>query len=440
MVRTYAEAGVDIDAKGAQVRALVQQLRFRRRGLGAPWGPKGHFAGFVDMGRTALGVCTDSVGTKVLVANEMRRWDTVGVDCVAANVNDMVCAGAEPIAFVDYLAVDTQDPELPRQVGVGLDAGAREANVTIVGGELAVLPELLDGFDLTGTCVGVVEKTKLIDGRGIRPGDRIIGVPSSGFHCNGFTLIRRVLRENAVTVMDPVPKDGRPWGEALLEPTRIYVRPVLAAIRKAKVTGLANITGGGLRNLVRLKPKAEFRITDPLPVPPGILADSLGEKAALRKSGAMGEAKKEGAPEAVDPKVRLARVACGAVLLAVAGTEFVSVVLTRDIVVASLWAVFGFVALATGVYLYKGRFTAWGTAVIVDAFAFFVALVTVDLFVIAALIASFVVLYMFRLPFGVGAWKIESAKEDGRSRALIGERTRNAAGTRCPKCGADTLG
>ena len=266
MVRTYAEAGVDIDAKGAQVRALVDQLRFHRRGVGAPWGPKGHFAGFVDMGRTALGMCTDSVGTKVLVANEMRRWDTVGVDCVAANVNDMVCAGAEPIAFVDYIAVDSQDPELPRQVGVGLDAGAREANVTIVGGELAVMPELLNGFDLVGACFGIVDKKKIIDGRGIRPGDRIVGVPSSGFHCNGFTLIRRVLRENAVTVMDPVPKGGRPWGEALLEPTQIYVRPVLATIRKTKVSGLANITGGGLRNLVRLKPKVEFRITDPLPV------------------------------------------------------------------------------------------------------------------------------------------------------------------------------
>ena len=272
MVRTYAEAGVDIDAKGAQVRALVEQLRFRRRGLGAPWGPKGHFTGFVDMGRTALGMCTDSVGTKVLVANEMRRWDTVGVDCVAANVNDMVCAGAEPIAFVDYIAVDTQDPELPRQVGVGLDAGAREANVTIVGGELAVLPELVNGFDLVGTCFGVVDKKKAIDGAAIRPGDRIIGLPSSGFHCNGYTLIRRVLRDRAVTVMDPVPKGGRPWGEALLEPTRIYVRPVLEAIRRARVTGLANITGGGLRNLVRLKPRVEFRITDPLPPQPEFLA------------------------------------------------------------------------------------------------------------------------------------------------------------------------
>ena len=269
MVRTYAEAGVDIDAKGAQVRALVSQLRFHRRSLpGRPWGPKGHFTGFVDMGRTALGMCTDSVGTKVLVANEMRRWDTVGIDCVAANVNDMVCAGAEPIAFVDYIAVDSHDPELPRQVGVGLDAGAREANVTIVGGELAVMPELLNGFDLVGACFGVVDKRKVIDGKGIRPGHRIIGIPSSGFHCNGYTFLRRVLRDHAVTVMDAVPGDGRPWGDVLLEPSRIYVRPVLAAIRRAPVSGLANITGGGLRNLVRLKPNVEFRVTEPLPPPP----------------------------------------------------------------------------------------------------------------------------------------------------------------------------
>ena len=265
MVRTYAEAGVDIDAKGAQVRALVEQLKFRRRGLGAPWGPKGHFAGFVDFGRTALGMCTDSVGTKVLLANEMRRWDTVGIDCVAANVNDMVSTGAEPVAFVDYLAVDTHDPGLPRQVGLGLDAAARESNVTIVGGELAVMPEVVNGFDLVGTCFGLVDKNKIIDGTAIRPGDRIIGIPSSGFHCNGYTLIRRVLRENAVTVLDSVPKGDRPWGQALLEPTRIYVRPVLAAALTGKVTGLANITGGGLRNLVRIKPNVEFRITDPLP-------------------------------------------------------------------------------------------------------------------------------------------------------------------------------
>ena len=272
MVRTYAESGVDIDAKGAQVAALVKQLTFRRRGTGRPWGPKGHFTGFVDWGRYGLGLCTDSVGTKVLVANEMRRWDTVGIDCVAANANDMVCAGAEPVAFVDYLVVDSQDPELPRQVGLGLDAGAREANVTIVGGELAVMPELLNGFDLVGTCFGIVDKKKLIDGRAIRTGDRILGIPSSGFHCNGYTLIRRVLRDAAVTVMDPVPHSARAWGEVLLEPTRIVVRPVLEAIRRARVTGLANITGGGLRNLIRLKAGVEFRITHPLGVPPEFIA------------------------------------------------------------------------------------------------------------------------------------------------------------------------
>ncbi|HLE46580.1 MAG TPA: AIR synthase-related protein, partial [Thermoplasmata archaeon] len=152
--------------------------------------------------------------------------------------------------------------------GVGLDAGAREANVTIVGGELAVMPELLNGFDLVGTCFGIVEKKKVIDGRAIRTGDRILGIPSSGFHCNGYTLIRRVLRDAAVTVMDPVPHSARAWGEVLLEPTRIYVRPVLEAIRRARVTGLANITGGGLRNLIRLKAGVEFRITHPLGVPP----------------------------------------------------------------------------------------------------------------------------------------------------------------------------
>ncbi len=141
----------------------------------------------------------------------------------------------------------------------------------------------------------------------------------------------------------------------------------------------------------------------------------------------------------VEPKARLARIACAAVLFAVAGTEFVSVVLTRDLVIASLWAIFGFGALGTGVYLYRGRFTAWGTAMILDGFAFLLALATLDLYVLGALVASFVVLYVFRLPFGVGAWKIESAKENDRSRGLIGERTRNPAGATCPKCGADTL-
>ncbi len=264
VVRTYAEAGVDIDRKSAQVAALVKELRFQRRGVGKPFGPKGHFAGFIELGRQALGLCTDSVGTKVLVANEMRRWDTVGYDCVAANVNDMVCAGAEPIAFVDYLVVDSHDAEMTRQIGVGLNAGAKDANVTIVGGEIAVMPEVVNGFDLAGTCFGIVDKAKIVDGHAIRIGDEIVGLASSGIHCNGLTLARRVLREAAITVMDAVTGSDEAWGPALLEPTRIYVPEVLDMVRTIGVTGLANITGGGLRNLIRLKPNVEFRLTDPM--------------------------------------------------------------------------------------------------------------------------------------------------------------------------------
>jgi len=141
----------------------------------------------------------------------------------------------------------------------------------------------------------------------------------------------------------------------------------------------------------------------------------------------------------LDPKVRRARILAGAVLFAVGAAEFASAVFTREIVIAAIWATFGFVALATGLYLYRGRFTAWGTAIIVNTFSLLLALATIDLYVAAALIASFVVLYLFRLPFGVGAWKIESAKENERTRALIEERTRKASGMTCPKCGARTL-
>jgi len=264
VVRTYAAAGVDIDRKGRQVAALIRELAFHRRGRGRPFGPKAHFAGFVDLGRQALGLCTDSVGTKVLVASELRRWDTVGYDVVAANVNDMVCAGAEPIAFVDYLVVDSYNEELARQVGLGLNRGARDANVTIVGGEVAVMPEVVNGFDLAGTCFGVVDKRKIVDGRAIRIGDEIISLPSSGIHCNGLTLARRVVRDAAVSLEDHVPGGSESWGAALLLPTRIYVRPALSSVRAGGVTGIANITGGGLRNLVRLTPKVEFRIADPV--------------------------------------------------------------------------------------------------------------------------------------------------------------------------------
>jgi len=268
VVRTYGEAGVDQGEKAAHIAALVSELAFKRRGLGRPLGRIGHFTGLVDFGKYALSMCADGVGTKLLVANEMRKWDTVGIDCVAMNVNDMICVGAEPLAFVDYFAIESYDREIARQIGVGLNRGAELANVTVIGGEVAVLPEIVRSYDLAGACFGIVEKRKIVDGRAIRPGDVIIGLPSTGIHSNGLTLARRVLRDAVLTVFDKVGGTGRPWGEELLRPTAIYVRPVLRALRRARVHGMAHITGGGVRNLARLKRGVEFRITDPLDPPP----------------------------------------------------------------------------------------------------------------------------------------------------------------------------
>src|SRR5213596_241280 len=263
MVRTYAEAGVSQDEKAAHIAALVSALTYRRRGCGRPLTKIGHLTGLVDFGAYALSLCTDSVGTKVLVAKEMRRWDKIGIDCVATNVNDMICVGAEPIAFVDYVAIESYDREVARQIGVGLNRGAELANVSIIGGEIAVVPELVREFDLAGTCFGVVRKSKIVDGRAIRPGDVIVGLASNGIHSNGLTLARRVLRDASLTVFDKVGESGRPWGEELLEPTAIYVRPVLRALRRAKVHGMAHITGGGRRNLIRLKPNVESGSRNP---------------------------------------------------------------------------------------------------------------------------------------------------------------------------------
>lgn len=264
MVRTYEEAGVSQAEKAAHVAALVSALRYRRRGIGRPLTKIGHFTGLVDFGSYALSLCTDSVGTKVLVAKQMRRWDTIGIDCIAMNVNDTICIGAEPLAFVDYVAIADYDREVARQIGVGLNRGAEMANVSIIGGEVAIVPEVVRELDLAGTCFGVVRKSKIIDGRRIRIGDAIIGVPSTGIHSNGLTLARRVLAEAALTIFDSVGETGRTWGEELLEPTAVYVRPVLRALKRGVIHGMAHITGGGLRNLVRLKPSVEFQVSEPL--------------------------------------------------------------------------------------------------------------------------------------------------------------------------------
>jgi phosphoribosylformylglycinamidine cyclo-ligase len=264
---TYAKAGVNIDKKSSSISALVEHLKYRRKGLGRPIDLPGHFTGLVDFGDYALTLCTDGVGTKLLVADALQKWDTVGIDCIAMNVNDTICVGSEPIAFVDYIAIDKPDERVTSQVGKGLEAGAAMSNMTIVGGEIAVLPELVKGFDLAGTCLGMVRKNKIITGLNVRPGDALIGLPSSGIHSNGLTLARKIVDKNGIGYKEKVKGLNRSIGMELLEPTTIYVKQVLELIKKSDVHGMANITGGGLRNLIRLRKGVGFEIEEPMKRP-----------------------------------------------------------------------------------------------------------------------------------------------------------------------------
>lgn len=261
---TYAKAGVDIEKESQSVQTLVSQIKTKGKGFGKALDLPGHFTGLVDFGDFALSLCTDSIGSKGLIANAMKKWDTVGIDCIAMNVNDMICVGAKPIAFVDYFAVEKHDNKMAKEIGKGLAKGAEMAGVSIIGGEIATLPEIVKGFDLGGTCLGYVEKSKIITGKNITPGDVIIGLRSSGIHSNGLTLARKIVKSKGLTSKDNFPGTKIKIGEELLKPTRIYVKEILEVLEKFEVKGMAHITGGGLRNLPRLKNGVEFRITNPL--------------------------------------------------------------------------------------------------------------------------------------------------------------------------------
>ena len=262
---TYAESGVDIDKEEDAIKGLLSSIKHTRTGIGKPLA--GHYAGMVEFGEYALVLCTDGVGSKVTIADAIKKWDTVGIDCIAMNVNDAICVGAEPLAFVDYLAINDPNPQITKELGKGLEVGAAQANISIIGGETASLPELINGFDLAGTCLAYVKKDKIILGNGIKPGDSIIGLASSGIHSNGYTLARKVLEKGKITYEDTFSKGlypGKTIGEVLLTPTRIYVKEILALLNEIDVRGLAHITGGGLRNLKRLNDSVKYSITDPL--------------------------------------------------------------------------------------------------------------------------------------------------------------------------------
>lgn len=266
----YSRAGVDQNLADLAVTALVRALKptsssFKSRQVL----PSGHFANVIRLdSRLGIALSADGVGTKILIAEEMGRFDTIGIDCVAMNVNDVLCVGAEPIAMLDYLAVDAADPKREGQIGIGLRLGAERAGIEIPGGELAQLGDIVNGFDLAGACFGSVALDSILAGNKIRVGDSVIGIPSTGLHANGYTLARRAL-EGLALDSDPGNSLGRPLGDVLMEPTEIYVKPVLELLHSGiAVRGLAHITSLGFENLLRLDAEVGYDIDDPLPVPP----------------------------------------------------------------------------------------------------------------------------------------------------------------------------
>ena len=257
---TYADSGVDIFKEEKTVSSLTMMVKAGRKGFGKALNIKGHYAGLVDFGKHALTLCTDGVGSKVIIADEMKKWDTVGIDCIAMNVNDCICVGATPVAFVDYLAMEKPNQKIAEQIGIGLNRGAKLSNISLVGGETALLPELIHGFDLAGTCLGYVEKKNIITGEKIKIGDVIIGLRSSGIHSNGLTLARKIFENR---YHERFPKSNKKIGEVLLEPTKIYVQEILNVIKKFRVHGLAHITGRGVRKLLRLNKNVGYCIDAP---------------------------------------------------------------------------------------------------------------------------------------------------------------------------------
>jgi len=261
---TYSDSGVDIFKEEKAIKNLIAGFKTKRTGIGKPMG--GHYAGMIDFGENALVLCTDGVGSKVLIAHEIKKYDTVGIDCIAMNVNDAICVGAEPLAFVDYLAIDDPKPEITKEIGKGLEKGAELSNMSIISGETASLPEIINGFDLAGTCLAYVKKDKIVTGEKIKPGDVIIGLSSSGIHSNGYTLARKVVSENKLSYNDKFPDGfypGKTIGEVYLTPTQIYVKETVALLKKIEVHGIAHVTGSGLRKLQRINKNVRFVIDNP---------------------------------------------------------------------------------------------------------------------------------------------------------------------------------
>ncbi|MFA5077663.1 MAG: phosphoribosylformylglycinamidine cyclo-ligase [Candidatus Micrarchaeia archaeon] len=268
-MKSYSEAGVDVN-KVKSMQNMINRTIF----AGKQGALVGHYAGIVDLRGRRLAIHTDGVGSKVLVAQAMGKYDTVGIDAIAMNVNDIICVGATPLAGVDYLALSSEDSGLVEEILKGLMAGAQESGIEIVGGETAILPDIIKGdgrpFDLAFTAIGEIER-ELITGAAIKPGGVVIGLESSGLHSNGYTLARQVL-------------EVKKWGAEMLAPTRIYVKPVLEMMSSCRIDGLAHITGGAFSKLTRLNKECGF-VLDNMPKPAPVfqaLAKEVEEREMYR--------------------------------------------------------------------------------------------------------------------------------------------------------------
>ena len=290
----YASAGVDIDLEGSAVASLIASLGRSTRQPGTPGAPvdlPGGFGGLIEFGDSLLALATDGVGSKLQIASALNQWGGVGIDCMAMNVNDLLCVGAEPIAFVDYVAVPKPDPETHAALGASLAEACRLARVTLAGGETASLPGIVTELDLSGTALGYVKKGDTITGENLRAGDVLIGLPSSGVHSNGYSLVRKVMAHVGAEYTDNAPfavasvgrsvlrfdgMDDKPitLGEVFLNPTRIYCDPIVdllhvcatenVAFSISDLHGICHVTGGGLSNLLRLHDSLGWHIDSPL--------------------------------------------------------------------------------------------------------------------------------------------------------------------------------
>ena len=280
-IDSYKAAGVDLKKISAARRSIASIISLTHN-LQSNWkviSGFGHYAGLIKMGNKVLALHSDGVGTKVILAQLMDRFDTVGIDCVAMNVNDVICVGAQPIGFVDYIALGSANQYLVKEIIKGLVDGSRQCNMAIVGGETAIVPDIFrdcgktnikNSFDLVGMVLGIVDRSKLILGNKIITGDIILGVESSGLHSNGYTLARKVLLTK-YSVDDKAKHIVHTVGEELLIPTRLYIRPVMEILKQRKISvhGLAHITGGSFSKLSRLNRNVRYNL-DNLPVAEGI--------------------------------------------------------------------------------------------------------------------------------------------------------------------------